>query len=138
MRIRPYHHQDEQEVIQLWRDCDLIVPQNDPYKDIQRKTRMNPELFLIGIKDGKIIASCMIGYEGHRGWINYLAVAPAYRHQGYASQLMHYAEEVLKKLGCPKINVQVRATDTEVIEFYKNIGYLDDEVVSLGKRLIED
>jgi predicted transcriptional regulator len=78
-RIRVFEKQDEGEVIALWRACNLVVPWNDPKKDIQRKLKVNPELFIVGILDGNIIASVMGGYEGHRGWVNYLAVSPLHR-----------------------------------------------------------
>ena len=135
MNIRPFQSIDEAEVIQLWMDCGLVVPQNNPKRDIERKMRVNPELFLVGELDGKIIATCMAGYEGHRGWINYLAVAPPLQRQGYAKEIMAAAERLLSKAGCPKINLQVRSTNAKVIDFYKSIGFKIDDVVSLGKRL---
>ena len=138
MRIRPYHPDDQNAVIQLWNDCGLVVPHNNPVRDIERKLRVNPEWFLIGEKDGSIIASCMVGYEGHRGWINYLAVAPVEQRNGYASAMMFEAERILLAAGCPKISLQIRATNREVVRFYESIGYKEDPVVSLGKRLIPD
>ena len=80
----------------------------------------------------------MGGYEGHRGWIHYLAVDPQHRNLGYARKIMKVIEEKLKAIGCPKINLQVRNQNVDVIRFYNDIGYSDDEVVSLGKRLISD
>jgi ribosomal protein S18 acetylase RimI-like enzyme len=136
--IRQYHNDDEKDVIDLWSECGLIAPQNNPNKDIERKLKVNPEWFLVGELEGKIVATCMAGYEGHRGWINYLAVAPQYRRQGYATQIMQEAERILRKAGCPKINLQIRTTNTSVIEFYKAIGYDFDNVVSMGKRLEYD
>ncbi len=136
--IRSYHHDDKKEVTNLWFECDLVVPQNDPQRDIERKLRINPEWFLVGVLDGKIVATCMAGYEGHRGWINYLAVSPPYRRRGIAKQMMEEAEAKLRSAGCPKINLQVRKTNTEVIHFYESIGYSIDRVVSMGKRLIQD
>lgn len=136
--IRSYQPTDEQALIALWQACDLVVPQNNPGLDIARKTKVNPEWLLIGELDGAIIGSCMTGYEGHRGWINYLAVHPDHQRQGYARQLMQRAEEILRAPGCPKINLQVRSTNAAVLAFYERIGYLRDNVVSLGKRLQHD
>ena len=136
--IRRYDTADRDEVIELWRQCGLVVPQNDPGRDIERKLKVNPEWFLVGELEGNIIATCMAGYEGHRGWINYLAVAPRYRRRGFAMQLMQEAERVLRKSGCPKMNLQVRSSNSGVIEFYKAIGYSIDDVVSMGKRLEQD
>lgn len=99
---------------------------------------MNPEWFLVGLVDDRLVATCMAGYEGHRGWINYLAVAPDHRRNGYAGRLMEVAERCLTAAGCPKINLQVRETNLDVIQFYHRMGYVQDRVVSLGKRLIED
>lgn len=80
----------------------------------------------------------MVGYEGHRGWINYLAVLPQYQRQGFATQMIQEAEKILRSAGCPKINLQVRSSNTGVIEFYKAIGFKRDDVVSMGKRLEQD
>lgn len=135
MQIRSYQPTDESAVIALWQECGLVRPGNDPKKDIQRKLKVQPEMFLVGLVDGDIIGSAMAGYEGHRGWINYLAVAPAHRRRGYARQLMNEAERLLRECGCPKINLQVRTTNHAVIEFYKRIGFTVDDVVSFGKRL---
>ena len=137
LNIRPYQDRDRKAIVDLWEACGLVVPHNDPLRDIQRKSRVNPEWFLVGIRGGILVASCMVGYEGHRGWINYLAVSPAHRRLGIASMLMRRAEAVLSKAGCPKINLQVRETNQEVIAFYEQMGYLNDHVVSLGKRLEE-
>ena len=76
MTIRAYRSADQEQVIQLWVDCGLVVAHNNPARDIQRKLAVDPEGFLVGELDGRVVASCMVGYEGHRGWINYLAVAP--------------------------------------------------------------
>ena len=88
MNIRPYQPKDEEKIFRLWIDCGLVAPQNNPLRDIQRKLRVNPEWYWAGELDGNIIASCMAGYEGHRGWINYLAVAPSFQKRGYARKIM--------------------------------------------------
>jgi len=136
--IRQYDVDDWDEVIDLWIQCGLVVPQNDPNRDIERKLRVNPEWFLVGELEGNIVATCMAGYEGHRGWINYLAVAPGYRRRGFAAKLIREAERILRQAGCPKINLQIRTSNSVVIEFYKAIGYSIDDVVSMGKRLDKD
>ena len=138
MLIRAFRKGDEDAVVALWQACGLTRPWNDPRKDIARKLTVQPELFLVGELDGKIVASLMAGYEGHRGWVNYLAVVPERRRQGFGRVLMLQAEERLLALGCPKANVQVRDSNQEALGFYKSIGYLQDEAVSLGKRLIAD
>ena len=80
----------------------------------------------------------MFGYEGHRGWVNYLAVSPAHQRRGHATALMQWGEEALKAHGCPKINLQIRSSNAAVISFYLHLGYSDDQVIGLGKRLIPD
>lgn len=138
MKIRPFELNDEEQVIALWKECKLVVPWNDPEKDIQRKLKVNPELFLVGIVDNNIVATIMGGYEGHRGWVNYLAVSPAHQRKGYGRQMMDAVEIKLRKMGCPKINLQVRDTNTQVIAFYNAIGYKLDNAVSMGRRLESD
>lgn len=135
MQIREFKPEDEEKVIELWKKCKLTAPQNNPQNDIRKKLEINPDLFLVGIYKEKIVASVMGGYEGHRGWINYLAVAPEVQKRGFAKQIMNFVEARIKAKGCPKINLQVRETNTEVLAFYQTLGYKVDNVVSLGKRL---
>ncbi|MDE0227473.1 MAG: GNAT family N-acetyltransferase, partial [Spirochaetaceae bacterium] len=80
----------------------------------------------------------MAGYEGHRGWINYLAVATEYRGRGFGRRLMDEVEARLLAIGCPKINLQIRRSNTEAVEFYRSLGFTEDDSVSMGKRLIPD
>ncbi|MEJ5127144.1 GNAT family acetyltransferase [Comamonas sp. MYb21] len=139
MEIRVFALQDSEAVVQLWHDCGLYRPWNDPHKDIARKLSVSPELFWVGVDEqGAVMASIMVGYDGHRGWINYLAVHPSQQRKGYAGQLMQRAEAELTALGCPKLNLQVRAGNEAVIAFYESLGYANDQTVSLGKRLIAD
>ena len=138
MHIRPFRLADEAAVVDLWQRCDLTRPWNDPHKDIQRKLQVQPELFLVGEIDDKLVASAMAGYEGHRGWVNYLAVCPEQRQQGLARQLMAYIEEQLLALGCPKHSQQVSDTNESAKDNYERHGYKIDASVSLGKRLIAD
>jgi len=138
IEIRQYEVSDEIQVVQLWTECGLVVPWNNPHNDIQRKLDMQPELFLVGCLLKKIVATVMAGYDGHRGWINYLAVHPKHQHIGIGRRMMDEAEIRLIAAGCPKINLQVRSTNTNVIEFYKKIGFKADDVISLGKLLVPD
>jgi len=138
MQIRTFEMKDQESVVKLWHACNLIVPWNDPYKDIQRKLQVGPDLFIVGEIAGDVIATVMGGYDGHRGWINYLAVAPAHQRKGYGRRLVAFVESRIKQKGCPKINLQVRQTNTDVIKFYEAIGYKNDNLVSLGKRLESD
>lgn len=135
--IRSYQDKDERYVIELWRQCNLVVPWNNPKSGIERKTKVNPELFLIGLKNDRVVATVMGGYEGHRGWINYLAIDPDYQSKGFGKKLMLAIEERLRELGCPKINLQIRAGNADAVKFYERFGYSCEEVISMGKRLEE-
>ena len=138
MDIRMFQNQDQDQVIQLWQDCGLVVPWNDPGEDIRRKIKHSPDGFLVCSIDRKIVSTLMVGYDGHRGWVNYLAVAPDRQMMGIGREMMAYAENWLLLQGCPKLNLQIRSTNDQVIRFYESIGYTNDEVISLGKRLIAD
>lgn len=142
MRIRPFEEADRAAVVGLWHACGLTRPWNDPDRDIDRKLGVQPELFLVGEVDGEVdgtvVATVMAGFDGHRGWMNYLATAPTHRGRGYARALVAAAEDRLLALGCPKVNLQIRATNADVLAFYAALGYGTDDVVSLGKRLVED
>ncbi len=138
MQIRPFAARDEPEVISLWERCELTRPWNDPRKDIQRKVSVSPDLFLVGEVDGHVVAAVMAGYEGHRGWLNYLAIDPSLRRRGLGRAIVEEAERRLRLRGCPKVNLQVRTTNREAIEFYRRLGYSVDEAVSMGKRLESD
>jgi ribosomal protein S18 acetylase RimI-like enzyme len=122
IEVRQFQLADEEAVIALWRRCDLVRPWNDPATDIARKREMQPELFLVGIVQGELVATIMAGYEGHRGWINYLAVHPDRQRQGMGRRMMAEAETCLQVLGCPKINLQVRSKNKDVIAFYRSLG----------------
>lgn len=136
--IRTFHPSDTAAVIALWEACELTRPWNNPILDIQRKLSVKDDLFLVAERDTGIVGSVMAGYEGHRGWINYLAVSPECQKQGLGRALMSAAQVRLLARGCPKINLQVRQGNDQVIAFYESIGFSDDECVSLGKRLIPD
>jgi ribosomal protein S18 acetylase RimI-like enzyme len=138
LHIRPYRSADEAAVIRLWQQCGLTRPWNDPRKDIERKSTVQPEWFLVGEADGRVAASVMAGYDGHRGWINYLSVDPEHRHRGYATALLEAVERRLITAGCPKINLLIRGDNAAVQDFYRGLGFSQDDVLSFGKRLIPD
>lgn len=138
INIRAFKIEDREAVVSLWQACSLVVPWNDPDKDIARKMKTGPDLFLVGEREGELVASVMGGYDGHRGWVNYLAVSPRHRRKGYARRMMAAVEHRLRRKGCPKINLQVRESNAGVIAFYNALGYRNDHVISLGKRLETD
>ena len=136
--IRPYSETDLNSIVSLWEICELSRPWNDPIKDIERKLTVQRDLFLILEKDGEILGSVMGGYDGHRGSVNYLGIHPDHKNEGLGKLLMNRIEEELIKMGCPKINLMVRNSNLDVHEFYRVIGYEEQEVVVFGKRLIPD
>ena len=138
IKIRPFDIEDQAAVIELWRACALVVPWNDPVKDIARKLKVGADLFLIGESRGEIVATVMGGYEGHRGWINYLAVSPQHQRKGYGKEIMEFVEQRIQLKGCPKINLQIRGANTQATAFYQAIGYDIENAIGLGKRLEPD
>lgn len=136
--IRAFEVDDTEAVVALWHACGLTRPWNDPHRDIERKLTTQPELFLVGLADGRLVATAMVGYDGHRGWVNYLAVAIDARRHGHARALMAEAERLLAARGCPKLNLQLRTSNAEALGFYRALGYVEDDAICLGKRLIVD
>jgi len=133
--IRPYQEADITNVVNLWEQCGLVVPHNDPHKDIAAKVLFQPELFLIAQLDWQLVGTVMAGYEGHRGWLNYLAVDPEHQRKGYGRLLVDAAEHRLRELGCPKVNLQIRGQDKQALAFYRAIGYVTEDRIGMGKRM---
>ena len=125
-------HQDA--VVDLWEKCGLIIPQNDPVEDIQKKLDHQPDLFFIALLDGHVIGSVMAGYDGHRGWLNYLAVLPPFQKRGYGRRLVKKAIVELKRIGCLKLNLQVRRSNASAVEFYRHLGFEEEDRISFGMR----
>ncbi|MDM7887360.1 GNAT family acetyltransferase [Curtobacterium sp. RHCJP20] len=141
--FRPFRPDDTEAVVALWDACGLLRPWNDPRRDIARKIAEQPELFLVaeqpdGVDGTEVVGVGMAGYDGHRGWVNYLAVRPDLQGSGLGRAFMAAFERLLAERGCPKVNVQVREGNEQVLGFYASLGYAPDRAVSLGKRLIAD
>ncbi|PZE65342.1 GNAT family acetyltransferase [Curtobacterium sp. MCBD17_021] len=136
--IRPFRPADTDAVVALWESCGLVRPWNDPRRDIARKLTVQPELFLVATDREAVVAAGMAGFDGHRGWVNYLAVRPEEQGGGLGRAMMSEFERLLTAMGCPKLNLQVRAGNEQVMAFYESLGYAPDHAVSLGKRLIPD
>ena len=134
--IRSYKESDEQAVAALWRRVFPDAPSwNDPETDIRRKLSVQRELFLVAILGVQLVGTAMAGFDGHRGWVYYVAVSPEHRRQGIGRALMRRVEEDLAKIGCSKLNLQVRSSNRDVVSFYKRLGYQVEERVSMSKRL---
>ena len=132
-RYRTDHFAD---VRGLWREA---FPDDPPWNAaevaIPAKLAVQPERFLVALDGGRAVGSIMAGYDGHRGWLYAVAVCVSHRRRGIGAALVRAAEERLRACGCRKINLQVRATNRAVVEFYEGLGYAVEERVSLGKRL---
>ena len=136
--IRQFIQSDLDDVIHLWEICGLTRPWNNPEPDIFRKLVQQDDLFLVAIKDEQLIAVLMGGYDGHRGWMNYLAVHPQHQRLGIATALVQQLEKRLIARGCPKLQLLVRQDNLDVQTFYEELGYEEVDVVCMGKRLIQD
>ena len=137
--IAPYQHEYFARVKAMWGD---VFP-DDPPRDyaeisIAAKASEHPELFLLALEEDRVIGSVMAGYDGHRGWLYRVAVAKSHRHQGVGAALIHEAEKRLWALGCVKINLQVRGTNQAVTAFYRNLGYVVEDRISMGKLAPND
>ena len=136
LHIRPYREADRSQIVALWR---LVFagdpPWNEPDDVIDRKRSVQADLFHVGVLGDRVVGTALAGFDGVRGWIHHLAVAPEFRRRGIASLLMDRVEESLLDMGCPKLNLQVRRSNAAVLAFYERRGHVVDDVISLGKPL---
>ncbi len=142
IRIREFVDADTDSVVSLWESCGLTRPWNDPRADIERSreagTLLVAEDRAAGCDAPGILGTVMFGYDGHRGWMYYLASDPGHRGEGLGRALVAAAERRLEALGCPKAQLMVRGGNEIAIGFYESLGYERNDVLVLGKRLIED
>lgn len=134
--IRSFQSADQAGVIALW---DIVFPEGAAWNRaedvIATKRAVQPDLFYVAVQQDRVVGTIIAGFDGVRGWIHRLAVHPQFRRQGLASHLMRHAERGLKEIGCPKINLQVRASNLDVLAFYRALGYDVEDRASLGKPL---
>lgn len=134
--LRSYRDLDLDAVVALW---ETVFPDspgwNDPRADIERTLCVQKDLFLVATHDMEVVGTAMAGFDGHRGWVYYLAVSPDHRGQGIGRALMRETERRLVDLGCTKLNLQVRADNPQAVDFYRQLGYEIEPRISLGKRL---
>lgn len=133
--VRPCSDADAAGVVDLWRRCGLTRPWIDPEADLALKRRHQPEGTWVAERHGRVVGTVLAGFDGRRGWLNYLAVDPDLQGRGLGRHLVHVAERDLAARGCPKVNLQIRTDNLAAVRFYESLGYVDDAVVSLGKRL---
>jgi ribosomal protein S18 acetylase RimI-like enzyme len=110
-------------------------PWNTPEIAIPAKMATQPDLFVLATDGATVIGSIMAGYDGHRGWLYFVAVLASHRRRGVATALVREAERRLQMCGCAKINLQIRPSNAPVVEFYKSVGYEIEARISMGKRV---
>ncbi len=136
MTVRPYRESDEQDVVTLWGEVFPDAPAwNDPAGNIRLKLGVQSELFLVAVVKSRAVGTAMAGFDGHRGWVYFVAVEPAHRKRGIGRALMRAVEDGLRRMGCPKLNLQVRASNPTAVRFYERLGYTIEDRVSMGRRL---
>lgn len=143
-KIRAFERRDTDAVVKLWHDAGLTRPWNDPREDIERKLQVQPELFLVAEGASaaddvtRLVGTVMAGYDGHRGWLYYLAAASDLRGAGIGRALVGEAERLLMEMGCPKVQLMVRRGNDAVLAFYDRLGYERFDVANTAKRLMFD
>lgn len=136
VHVRRYRPTDAESLVALWHEVlPSSQPWNDPQTALARKVRQQDDLIFVAEKKAEVVGAVIAGYDGIRGWIYSLAVMPDHRICGIGRLLMREAEAALLALGCPKVNLQVRSTNSEVMEFYRRCGYELEDRSSLGRVL---
>ena len=131
-KIRKYQHQDKRLLINLWKNVfPNDPPHNEPSRMIDEKLAVD-DLIFVAEDNGSIIGACMAGYDGHRGWLYAVGVLPEHRRKHVGTQLIHFAMQALKSLGCKKVNLQIRSTNTQVASFYQSLGFAHENRLSMG------
>ncbi len=137
LQIRPARDEDEAGLVRLWTDCGLVKPWNDPKKDIAF-ARCKPESdVLVGEADGKMVASVMVGHDGHRGIVYYVSVEPGCQGKGYGHEIMKAAEEWLRQRDVWKMNLLIREGNEKVQAFYESLGYEVEPRLCMARKLID-
>lgn len=136
--FRSFIAQDADSVVDLWSVCGLVRSWNNPRKDIERKLLVQPELFVVAHDDKRLVGTAMAGYDGHRGWIHYFAIHPEFQGRGLGRGLVQDVERRLSALGCPKIHLNVRSTNSAAADFWRAVGFEPSDSLTFARRLITD
>ena len=135
VEVREFQTQDRSAVVLLWNQLfPNATGHNDPNTSLDRKLEANDGLLFVAVEDDAVIGTVMAGYDGHRGWIYSVGVDPRYQRRGVGTHLVRHTERELMSLGCPKINLQVRTDNAEVVAFYATLGFETEDRISMGKR----
>jgi ribosomal protein S18 acetylase RimI-like enzyme len=132
--VREAKPEDKAEIIEIWRACDLVKPQNDPSDDFDLALQTSTSTIFVLNDSTRMIGAVMAGFDGHRGWFYYLGVLPQFQNGGNGRLLVEAAEQWLTSQGAPKTMLMVRDTNTKVIAFYEKLGYNVEQTRVLGKR----
>lgn len=135
VEIRDLRPHEAERAVELWTQCGLTRPWNDPHADLIRALATPSSTVLAAVELDKLIGTAMVGHDGHRGWVYYLAVSPERRRNGVGRQLMVVSEAWLRDQGAPKIQLLVRQDNAEVVDFYAALGYTDQGTITLGRFL---
>ena len=132
-KIRKFQESDKATLTALWQ---AVFPDDPPHNEpslvLEAKLAVDDLIFIAEEEDGEMIGACMAGYDGHRGWLYAVAVSPDQRRNGTGKALVLFAIKALKNLGCKKVNLQIRPTNTEVANFYKSLGFSTEDRLSMG------
>ncbi len=138
LSVRPADTDDETAIVALWRACDLVAPHNDPVSDFRfAKRGANSDVLVAVDENGGIAGSVMVGHDGHRGWLYYVAARPTSRGAGVGRIVVKAGEDWLRARGVVKVQLLVRETNTEVAGFYEHIGFEVSPRVVMSKWLRE-
>ncbi len=139
MEIRSYGERDFVGIDALWNEA---FPDDPPWNRasyaVPAKLAFQPNLLFVAVDCDQVAGSAMAGYDGHRGWLYAVAVRQQYQRDGIGTLLVRKAEDALREIGCAKVNLQVRTTNEAVVRFYQRLGYIVEERVSLGRRIVAD
>jgi ribosomal protein S18 acetylase RimI-like enzyme len=135
LAVAPIADADVAAVIALWQACGLTRPWNDPTADIALARKGPNSAILIGRDGNAIVATAMVGHEGHRGWVYYVAVDPHRQGKGYGRAIMNAAEDWLRATGIEKLQLLVRPGNTQVKAFYESLGYGEQPRIMFAKWL---
>ncbi|PWN34927.1 N-acetyltransferase GCN5 [Meira miltonrushii] len=133
--VRSARPQDEKGVISLWHDCNLTTSYNDPSKDFQFALNKSNSDILVALQRDTICGTVMCGHDGHRGWLYYVASSPSLRGSGIGKMMVNAGEEWLRKCGIAKVQLMIRQSNEEVMNFYQHIGYEHTPRIIMAKWL---
>ena len=136
MRIREFHLADYGDVVDIWKRAGLILRPGDELDGVKVKLQRDPDLFLVAEENGEIVGVVMGAWDGRRGWINHLAVAPNRQRQGIGRALIEELEKRLLEKGAKKVNAQIYRWNTKSFDFFKSVGYeVHSDLVMIGKHI---